>query len=375
MDKWYMNHTGRGMASFGALDGLWVSNRNTFGIDPTKFKRIWPYHLAQKPFYHLASLDLEERARWANLPFYDAWIRLQTLPISTNVVHGPMGSCKSLFGLAGRSGRKILKVYDSPNSHPQSLKRIWQGGCDRFLPGYRIPIPDRALARMEEEISLADMVLCPSIFVKDSMVEAGVPEAKCFVNHFGVDTTVFRKRERIPDRPRFVCVGSITLRKGHQYLFKAFEMVRRKLPDAELIIIGSHRPDFDLEWPKWRDGITHHPALPHPAINEIFQSSTAFVFPSLEEGFARVLSEAMGAGLPVIATRESGATTVIQDGVHGFIIPPANPERLAERMIEIASNPMLNQALGHAAWVAGAECNTWADYAGRLYAEYQRRLS
>lgn len=375
MDKWYMNHTARGMHTLGALDGLWVSNRNTFGIDPAKFKRVWPYHLAQKPYYHLGKSDLEERMRWVNLPFYDAWIRLRNLPATTNVVHGPMGSCKALFALANRSGRKILKVYDSPNSHPHSLKRIWQGECDRFRPGYRIPLPDWAFARMVEEINAADIVLCPSIFVKDSMTAAGVPAEKCFVNHFGVDTSIFKKRENPPARPRFVCVGSITLRKGHQYLFEAFEHVKQQLPDAELIIIGSPRPDFKTQWPQWRDQITHHPSLPHPEINTIFQSATAFVFPSLEEGFARVLSEAMAAGLPLIATHESGATTVIRDGVHGFIVPAGNPEILAARMLTLATEPALNHTLGQAAWTVGAERNTWTDYATRLHLEYKRRLN
>ena len=375
MDKWYMNHTARGMASRGALDGLWVSNRNRFGIDPGRFRRVWPYHWAQKLFYHSGLIDLEERMRWRNLPAYDWWLSAQKLPGSTNVVHAPMGSCLPLFELAARSGRRILKVFDAPNSHPRSLKRIWQGECDRFHPGYRIPIPDRAFDRMERELKEADMVLCPSLFVRDSMVAEGVPERKCFVNHFGVDTSVFTRRSEAPAKPVFVCVGSITLRKGHQYLFQAFEDVKARLPEAELIVVGGTRPDFAALWPRWQGKFTHHVSLTHPQINAIFQRSTAFVLPSLEEGFARVLSEAMGAGLPILATYESGATTVVEDGKQGFIVPAGSPEILKDRMLELAADPDRNQAMGEAAWMAGGVRNTWDDYAGRLHQEYQRRLN
>ena len=106
------------------------------------------------------------------------------------------------------------------------------------------------------------MVLFGSQFVKDTMLANGIPESKLFMNPYGVDTSVFVPRKTIPTKPRFIIVGMICLRKGHQYLFRAFEQVKRVLPDAELICIGGYRPDFRKERPKWEGTFTHYQNLP-----------------------------------------------------------------------------------------------------------------
>ena len=107
----------------------------------------------------------------------------------------------------------------------------------------------------------------------------------------------------------------ICLRKGRQYLFRAFELVKRRLPDAELICVGQYKSDFRRERPRWEGTFRHIHHLSHPDLSALFQTCTAFVFPSQEEGFARVISEAIGSGLPIIASHESGATTLVRDGI------------------------------------------------------------
>ena len=164
------------------------------------------------------------------------------------------------------------------------------------------------------------------------------------------------------------------MRKGHQYLFRAFELVRRAIPDAELICVGSYRPDFKLERRRWEGTFTHYPSLSHGKLAPLLTECTAFVLPSLEEGFARGLSEAMAAGLPIVASYESGATTLIGDGIEGFIIRPREPRQIADAMIRLAQDRALNQRMGEAARQRGAERNTWQDYGDRLLAEYERCL-
>jgi glycosyltransferase involved in cell wall biosynthesis len=250
-----------------------------------------------------------------------------------------------------------------------------QRECDIWCPGEKAPIPRWMFARMNRELERADLVLCPSTFVRDTMLANGVPERKCFLNPFGVDTSVFVPRKTIPQRPRFISVGMIFLRKGHQYLFRAFEQVKRVLPDAELICVGNYRPDFKLERRRWEGTFTHYPSLSHRELATLLTDCTAFVLPSLEEGFARVLSEAMAAGLPIIASYESGATTLVRDGIEGFIIHPREPGQIADAMIRLAQDHALNQQMGEAARLKGAERNTWLDYGDRLLAEYERCLS
>jgi glycosyltransferase involved in cell wall biosynthesis len=221
----------------------------------------------------------------------------------------------------------------------------------------------------------ADIVLCPSFFVRDTMVQNGIPADKCFVNPFGVNTRRFKPRAHVPAKPVYISVGTICVRKGFQYLFQAFKLVKKEIPDAKLIVVGDYKVDFRMQRPRWEGSFTHYPRLSHEALAELLITCSAFVFPSVEEGLARVLPEAMAAGLPVIASYESGATTLIQDGVQGFIVPPREPARIAEAMIRLGQDADLNSRMGLAAYEAGARNNTWQEYGDRLLAEYTRRKS
>ncbi|MGC6426475.1 MAG: glycosyltransferase family 4 protein [Akkermansiaceae bacterium] len=373
--NWHLPKTADGYRFHNSFSQIWSSSRKIEGFTDKEKKWIWPFQVAQKPFYHFASDDKEERMRWANLRFYDSWISEQKIPSDVNVVQSPMGSCAPLFKLASESSKKILKVFDAPNSHPKNLKKIWQTECDKYSPGYKIPISDWALDRIENELLDADLILCPSIFVYDSMISHGIPHEKCFISHFGVNTTIFKKRTGTPDGIKFVVVGSLTLRKGYQYLFRAFSKLKKIYPEAELHCIGDVRPDFKKELLKWNGLFHHYEHLKHDEVAKLLSGATAFVFPSLEEGFARVLSEAMSVGLPIITTYESGATTVIKDKVQGLIVQSGNTDDLYEKMHTVISDPELANSIGNSAHKAGAIDNNWNDYSKRLIDEFSRRIN
>lgn len=387
MGLWHLGHTARELEKLGSLVGVWCGSRNNSSAISEYYRLIWPYFAAQRPFgllsYRIAlkSCDfhpfsnIEEAMRWHNLIFYDFWIRRQNLPPEVNVIQGPMGSCEPMFELAIKSRRNILKVFDATNSHPTTFLGYWQRECDIYSPGYRIPMSQSARSRVNRELEMADMILCPSLFVRDTMVQNGIPSEKCFISHFGVDTSVFKPRQVLPSEPVFICVGSLCLRKGHQYLFRAFEIVKRSLPNARLICVGGIRPDFLKEWKHWRGICEHHNYMDHSILASKLASATAFVFPSLEEGFARVLSEAMAVGLPIIATYESGASTIVRDGEEGMIVAARNVDALAACMIRAANKPDENLLMGSKSFSAGIQSNTWKDYADRIYREYIRRLN
>ncbi|MDE3097845.1 MAG: glycosyltransferase family 4 protein [Verrucomicrobiota bacterium] len=368
---WHLPTTARGFEARGALAGLWISNKNGAGVSPQLFRRCWPFHLLMKPFYHLTPESCwVEKPFYALFPAWRLWVKRQAWP-PCDVVHAIMGFGTEFFD---RAGRRALKVLEAPNSHPTTYYGYWQRECDIWCPGEKVPLPRWAFARMNRELERADLVLCPSDFVRDTMLANGVPGAKCFVCPFGVDTSIFSKREKPPERPRFISVGMITLRKGHQYLFRAFEMVKREMPEAELVCVGGYRPDFRRERSKWEGSFIHYPHLPHAELAALLRTCTAFVFPSLEEGFARVIPEAMATGLPVIASYESGASTAVTDGAEGFIVRPRDARQIADAMLRLATDRGLNERMGEAAWRGATVQNTWQDYSDRLLAEYRRRL-
>jgi glycosyltransferase involved in cell wall biosynthesis len=368
---WHLPNTAKAFCERNALAGLWISNKNQTSIPPDLYRRCWPFHLAMKPFYHLAPQVWAEHAFYTFTPIWKRWFLAQSFP-ECNVVHSLMGYATEPFDAAEKTG--ALKVVDCPNSHPTSYYGYWQRECDLWCPGEKIPIPQWMFARMNRELERADVILCPSTFVRDSMVYNGLPESKCFVNPFGVNTSIFKPRSDVPQTPRFIAVGTICLRKGFQYLFRAFEKVKHTYPNAELICVGDYKADFRKERPRWEGTFTHIPHLDHQALSQLLSTCTAFVFPSCEEGFARVIPEAMAAGLPIIATHESGATTLVEDGVEGFVVR-RDPEEIAAAMIQAVADPQRNLQMGGAAYQKGATRNTWQDYGDRLLDEYQRRIT
>ena len=371
--SWYLGHTSVALHKRNALSALLMADKKPSLLPPQLYRRCWPYHVAMKFFYHCTSQILEEKATYFFPYLYDTWLEKELRSQSYDVIQSIMG-----FGIQGfrhPSSRGALKVVDCPNTHPVTYRGFWQRECDLWCRGEKVPIPGRFFRRMTQELEMADLILCPSVFVKETMLLNGLPETKCFVNPFGVDSQLFKSRSIIPTTPQFICVGTICLRKGYQYLFRAFELVKKVIPNAELICVGDYKRDFAKEKPKWKGSFTHIPHVDHTTLAGILQKCTAFVFPSQEEGFARVISEAMGAGLPIIASHESGATTLVRDGIEGIIVRGRDPQHIADAMIRVALDPELNLKMGKAALEKGAAKNTWQDYGDRLLEEYQRRLA
>jgi len=369
--KWHLDHAAKAFETREALAGLWTSDRAKSGVSSTFCRRCWPFHLAMTPWYHWGSQIVVEKAFYYHLPLWKQWVKHQQIP-ECNIVHGIMGFATELFDIADQY--RELKVLDCQNGHPTSYRGFWQREVDLWGHG-RVPIPDFMFTRMNREIQRADLILCPSQYVYDSMLYNGVGAGKCVIVPFGVNTGVFKHRGQLPDHPRFICVGTICLRKGHQYLFRAFEKVRAHLPDAELVLVGSFKNDFKKERRRWDGHFTHIPSLQHRELAELLRDCSAFVMPSCEEGFARVIIEAMASGLPIVASHESGASTFVNDGKEGFIVTPQNINLLADRMIQLASDLTLNKRMGEQAFLKGGGKNSWQNYGDRLLDIYQKRIS
>ena len=97
--------------------------------------------------------------------------------------------------------------------------------------------------------------------------------------------------------------------------------------------------------------------------------------PDPPEGIARAQIEALASGLPVVGTHEGGATTLVKDGVEGFIVRGRDAHDIAGAMLRIATDRPLNSQMSEAAYEVGARKNTWQDYGDRLLAEYALRMA
>jgi glycosyltransferase involved in cell wall biosynthesis len=146
-------------------------------------------------------------------------------------------------------------------------------------------------------------------------------------------------------------VGRLEEQKGHAYLLAALPELRRAIPDLSVLLVGEGRRQEDLKHQVQELGLegTVRFLGTRRDLPEIFRALDLFVQPSLWEGLPLALLKAMGAGLPVVATRVSGSREAVMDGVNGCLVEPGDPEALARAILGLQRQPEARQRLGEAA--------------------------
>jgi glycosyltransferase involved in cell wall biosynthesis len=107
------------------------------------------------------------------------------------------------------------------------------------------------------------------------------------------------------------------------------------------------------------------PSVSDRELLEAYHSADLFVLPSLAEGFAHVLLEAMASGLPVLSTTGTAAPDLIEPGVEGFVIEPGRVDLLAERIAWAVEHRRQLAEMGQAAR-RKAETFTWPRFRSRI---------
>jgi glycosyltransferase involved in cell wall biosynthesis len=273
----------------------------------------------------------------------------QWVPAST-IFHGWTGNSLACIRRARQQGSIIL--IEQVSMHPREWKETVLEECARFgvhPRDCRAILPDPLMRRMEREFEMADAILVPSQLARRSFERAGYGERSIAVNA-GVDHHFFAPPSAAASRDLFrVCyAGRVELPKGLPYLLKAWNQLR--LPQAELVLIGEVAPEMHRFIRQWAlPNVRLLGFLPPSELAKWYRKSQVFVFPSVNEGLARVLLEAMSCGLPIVATELSGVEDCITTGVEGHVVPARNTEALAEAMMWHYKNRDASATMGKAA--------------------------
>ncbi len=146
-------------------------------------------------------------------------------------------------------------------------------------------------------------------------------------------------------------VGRLEEQKGHAHLLAALPALRREVPNLVVLLVGEGRRQEDLQRQVRELNVADTVRFlgTRRDLPEIYRALDLFVQPSLWEGLPLALLKAMGAGLPVVATRVSGSREAIVDGVNGLLVAPGDPEALAGALGELCRHPEARRRLGRAA--------------------------
>jgi alpha-maltose-1-phosphate synthase len=263
--------------------------------------------------------------------------------------------------------RGITCIYDLPIGYWRAHERCIAGELRRW-PQWAALAPSVDFRRAEferkdRELDLAEHVVVPSRFVADTLASGRDRVPPISIVPFGAPTGEPRAPQSRPagDRLQVLFVGAVDLRKGVHYLAQAYAGFREW---ADLTIIGRAPGSCDPLDRALR-GARRVGSLPRVDVLAAMRASDVFVLPTLFEGFALVILEAMSQGCVVVTTASAGAESVLRDGENGVLVPERSPEAIVAAVRRLHDDRALLARM-RAAAQASAAAATWPEYRRRL---------
>lgn len=208
-----------------------------------------------------------------------------------------------------------------------------------------------------------DKVIAISEAVKEHLIkDFGVKEEDIRVIYNGIDINKFnrafggaklkmelKKSLGLGDGPVVGIVARLSGVKGHIYLIEAMEAVLRQIPDVQLLIVGEGRMEKKLAAKTLRLSMGKSVVFISSVADttRILPIMDLFVMPSLKEGLGLSLMEAMASGLTVIGSDIGGIKNLIQNGINGLLIKPADVSGLSAALLELLKDPAKRAFLGN----------------------------
>ena len=158
-----------------------------------------------------------------------------------------------------------------------------------------------------------------------------------------------RKKWKIREEEAVIgIVSKLWEGKGHAVLIEALKVLKKELKDVKLVIVGEGYLYDDLLNLVYRLGLQDSVLFTGfmEDVSELIGTFDVAVLPSFFEGMGRVLLEAMAMKKPVVASRVGGIPDLVEDGVNGFLVPPGDPNQLAEAIMKILKDKKLAGKMG-----------------------------
>jgi glycosyltransferase involved in cell wall biosynthesis len=217
-------------------------------------------------------------------------------------------------------------------------------------------LADRWTARWADGITGVSDAVC-----RFAVEGEGLPAAKVHTLRNGLDLSRFpapaeyqarRDATRAalgysPDNIVISVTARLHAKKGHSYLFQSVKRLRGRYPPLRVLIVGDGPHRATLEEECQALGLTDVVTFlgMRQDVPDLLAASDVFVLPSLLEGLPMAVLEAMLMRCPVIATLVGGTSEVIEDGVYGLLVPPADVDALAGALERILTDGQLRAAL------------------------------
>lgn len=333
-------------------------------LDKRRFdKRLKPYTITH---------PLREVARIITGKTSLSYLTLkESSPLSIDAVYKSLDKyvCKKLQSLKGIEGVygyedgsyysfqkakeiQLKTIYELPIAYWQTARKLLNEEAER-CPEWHITLgggitdSEEKLQRKTIELELADIIITPSKFVADSLPDH-INKSKVIIVPFGTpgsSSFTVNKATNKHKPLRILFAGALTQRKGLADLFKAVKLLHTK--HVELIVLGALIDDL-VFYKKKLPTFTYEPPRVHQEVLNFMETCDILCLPSIVEGRALVMQEAMSRCLPLIITPNTGGEDLITNET-GFLVPIRSPETIAEKINWFLDNRSLIKEMGRAA--------------------------
>ena len=348
-----------------------------FGVNVTVLTAAWKdltgvetcegYRVIRVPAFRKSALESHphEIAAYLASAFLNSFSTCRQDP--PDLVHAFFGIPSGALGYALNRLTGVPYLISFRGRDVHGGKASESGGIGGLMKTLSLPVWHRAEALIANSQGLKQIA---------QQVDPG---AEVGVIPNGIDTQKFSPAgpSHHEDRVRLLFVGRLEPYKGLADLFKAMELVQKRTDKPfSLQVVGDGSLRHSLQDLVAEMGIASRVdflgPIPGAEMPGIYQDADVFVLPSLVEGMPNVVLEAMASGLPILATRIPGSEDLVCHRRTGALVPPSNPELLAEALYELIQNSAFRKAAGQRAREK-AEVLSWKHVA-RAYLDLYRDI-
>jgi glycosyltransferase involved in cell wall biosynthesis len=275
----------------------------------------------------------------------------------------------SLKSIRKANDRGAVTIVERGSAHVGYQQEVLEEEYQRFeMRGMEEDKIEKELMEYEE----ADYIAVPSEFAKNTFLDKGIDENKLIKTTLGTDIEDLKPLESNGEEIDFLYVGTNDVRKGLIYLLEAWNSFPKE--ESELFVRASFNEEVnDIFYEAKGENMTFIEEYIQD-LDDLYQKADVLVLPSIEDGFARVVTEAMACGMPVIVSENTGAKELVEEGENGFIVPIKDIEALKEKMSYFKQNPAEVERMGKNARDTAMKY-TWGNYGEEVEKEYRRILA
>jgi glycosyltransferase involved in cell wall biosynthesis len=304
-----------------------------YNIGTAKYKSI---------FLHLFPLSLLALQRY--IPKLQMQITFFMMPLVDYFIAKNIPDCNFFIGLSGvnlRSFRVAKKkwnaitICDRGSSHVEVQNNLLKSKPPKIY-----------INRELQNYEIADYIMLPSTFAVDSFISRGIPKKKIRMNYYGINLQRFCVKDACNYHDKMhqntiktIYIGGWTYRKAVDIIYD----VVMKDPNLFFTHIGTKGVEMPFPVHKRMVSIGH---IPNSELQKYYAENDIFIFPSRDDGFGMVILEALACGLPVIASKNTGAPDVkmnIEKNDYVILMESISKESLLKAIETFRMSNLLNQ--------------------------------